>query len=114
MRRPSSEKDEERPRFYSKFWLDIAAGRRVIGESQPEEAEETELAPLSSSGRKSVADRHAGARATAVVAPLGEEEENDEVGEPEEEELTQEEGVEEGELPHAGLERGLRRSGSVR
>jgi hypothetical protein len=31
MVRKDSEKDVERPRYYSQFWLDVAAGRRVIG-----------------------------------------------------------------------------------
>jgi hypothetical protein len=31
MARKDSEKDVERPRYYSQFWLDVAAGRRVIG-----------------------------------------------------------------------------------
>ncbi len=31
MTRKDSERDAERPRYYSQFWLDVAAGRRVIG-----------------------------------------------------------------------------------
>src|SRR5713101_2418515 len=31
MTRKDSEKDSERPRYYSQFWLDVAAGRRIIG-----------------------------------------------------------------------------------
>ncbi|MEO6890664.1 MAG: hypothetical protein ABI456_14780 [Ktedonobacteraceae bacterium] len=42
MTRKDSEKDAERPHYYSQFWLDIAAGRRVIG--GPKSDEETELA----------------------------------------------------------------------
>ncbi len=30
MARKDSEKDVERPRYYSQFWLDVAAGRKVI------------------------------------------------------------------------------------
>jgi hypothetical protein len=37
MTRKDSEKDSERPHYYSQFWLDVAAGRRVIGAPRPEE-----------------------------------------------------------------------------
>jgi hypothetical protein len=44
MARKDSEKDSERPHYYSQFWLDVAAGRRVIGAPKPgeEEAEQAE------------------------------------------------------------------------
>lgn len=52
MTRKDSEKDSERPHYYSQFWLDVAAGRRIIGAPRPEEGEpvepevqEPELAP---------------------------------------------------------------------
>ena len=35
MTRKDSEKDSERPHYYSQFWLDVAAGRRVIGMPKP-------------------------------------------------------------------------------
>ncbi len=35
--RKDSDKDSERPHYYSQFWLDIAAGRRTIGGPKPEE-----------------------------------------------------------------------------
>jgi hypothetical protein len=44
MTRKDSEKDSERPHYYSQFWLDVAAGRRVIGGPRPEEGEVTESA----------------------------------------------------------------------
>ena len=31
------EKDADRPHYYSQFWLDVAAGRRVIGAPKPED-----------------------------------------------------------------------------
>lgn len=45
MTRKDSEKDSERPHYYSQFWLDVAAGRRVIGTPKlgDEEASELEL-----------------------------------------------------------------------
>jgi hypothetical protein len=54
--RKDNEKDTERPHYYSQFWLDIAAGKRVIGGPKPEDGEaiETETAepvPPRRSGR---------------------------------------------------------------
>ena len=43
MTRKDSEKDSERPHYYSQFWLDVAAGRRVIG--VPKTNEETDMEP---------------------------------------------------------------------
>jgi len=40
MTRKDSEKEAERPRYYSQFWLDVAAGRRVIGAPKPDEGAE--------------------------------------------------------------------------
>ena len=37
MTRKDSDKDSERPHYYSQFWLDIAAGRRTIGGPKPED-----------------------------------------------------------------------------
>jgi hypothetical protein len=51
--RKDTEKDVERPRYYSQFWLDVAAGRRVIGtgkgtlETDDGELAEQETAPES-------------------------------------------------------------------
>lgn len=42
MTRKDSEKDTERPHYYSQFWLDIAAGKRVIGGPKPEDGEALE------------------------------------------------------------------------
>jgi hypothetical protein len=41
MARKDSEKDTERPHYYSQFWLDIAAGRRTIG--APKTGEDAEI-----------------------------------------------------------------------
>ncbi len=43
MTRKESEKDSERPHYYSQFWLDVAAGRRIIGAPKPGEEEISEL-----------------------------------------------------------------------
>jgi len=43
MARKDLDKETERPRYYSQFWLDIAAGRRVISADKGiQESEETE------------------------------------------------------------------------
>lgn len=43
MARKDLEKETERPRYYSQFWLDVAAGRRVIGGGKgAQEGEEAE------------------------------------------------------------------------
>lgn len=42
MNRKETEKEPERAHYYSQFWLDVAAGRRVIG--QPKQDGEVELA----------------------------------------------------------------------
>lgn len=42
MTRKDTEKDSERPHYYSQFWLDVAAGRRVIGAPRPTDETEAE------------------------------------------------------------------------
>jgi hypothetical protein len=63
MTRKESEKDTERPHYYSQFWLDVAAGRRVIG--SPKVVEESEAgereSPESAAARKSARTGHSGA-----------------------------------------------------
>lgn len=49
MTKRDNEKDSERPHYYSQFWLDVAAGRRIIGTPKPnEEGEQTEADLLDS------------------------------------------------------------------
>jgi hypothetical protein len=115
MTRKDSEKDSDRPHYFSQFWLDIAAGRREIGGPRPEDAEADELdvpepAPARKAGRNSAASLRE-TRASAIVEPAVEEEEFeqedevdedelpnivlDEVSEPEEEIIEEDEIVEE-------------------
>ncbi|MBV9709917.1 MAG: hypothetical protein JO011_03245 [Ktedonobacteraceae bacterium] len=55
MTRKDSEKDSERTHYYSQFWLDVAAGRRIIGAPKPEdEAAESEVLEPTLPPRKSV------------------------------------------------------------
>ncbi|HZU68213.1 MAG TPA: hypothetical protein VFA09_13130 [Ktedonobacteraceae bacterium] len=96
MTRKDSEKDAERPHYYSQFWLDVAAGRRVIGGSKSEdgtesaEAELPEPIALRRAGRTSTAptsDGHRETRSQSVVEPaFAPDEEEEEEMEPELEE----------------------------
>ncbi|HEU5382615.1 MAG TPA: hypothetical protein VFV38_44985 [Ktedonobacteraceae bacterium] len=110
MTRKDSEKDAERPHYYSQFWLDIAAGRRVIGGPKPEETEVSEVetpevATTRRAGRNSAADGYKEVRAAAVVEPIVEEEDADEGGRTElEEDFEQGDLVEEDELPNIVLD----------
>src|SRR5579883_2470760 len=90
MTRKDSDKDADRPHYYSQFWLDIAAGRRVIGGPKPEEAEARageapEPAPSRKTGRGG-ADGYRETPASVVAQPVA--------NEVEEEEFAQEETVE--------------------
>ena len=79
MTRKDSEKDSERPHYYSQFWLDVAAGRRVIG--APKSDEGTEVAEpetpepmiLRKSGRNNISDGYADTYSRAGVEPPPEE-----------------------------------------
>ena len=74
MTRKDSEKETDRPHYYSQFWLDVAAGRTVIGapkvEDEAERAEdETEIpelepTPLRRAGRNNTASVTDGYQAT--------------------------------------------------
>ena len=47
MAKKDNEKDSERPHYYSQFWLDVAAGRRIIGAPKEEgEGEGESEAPI--------------------------------------------------------------------
>jgi hypothetical protein len=81
MTRKDSEKDSERPHYYSQFWLDVAAGRRVIGAPRPEdEAAELEMPepapPMRRGGRGAAqeddVDSRADGRAERIVHPVAE------------------------------------------
>jgi len=111
MTRKDSEKDPERPHYYSQFWLDVAAGRKVIGAPKPEDgAEQTEMpepepTPLRKAGRSSiapVADGHKVTRAPSVVEPEYAPEEFDELEEEQEFELAHD--VDDMELPNIVVE----------
>ena len=79
MTRKDSEKDSDRPHYYSQFWLDVAAGRRVIGAPKPEEGEGVEPdlpEPTSAPRRAPRPAQHEGsnghADSGAIVHPVAE------------------------------------------
>ncbi len=82
MTRKDSEKDSERPHYYSQFWLDVAAGRRIIGAPRPEdeaaELETPEPAPPLHRGGRSIMEDSSDSRVAAdgrserIVHPVAE------------------------------------------
>jgi hypothetical protein len=108
MTRKDSEKDAERPHYYSQFWLDVAAGRRVIGTPKTEEGADQaeaetpvpESTPLRRAGRNStatVADGYKETRLQSVAEPAVEPEED--YVEPEQDEVELPDTVDDLELP---------------
>ncbi len=90
------EKDADRPHYYSQFWLDVAAGRRVIGAPKPEDggdltdADLPEPTPLARKGGRVNANilPADGYRDTRAVATATEPDyDDDELSEPEEDAL---------------------------
>ena len=81
MTRKDSEKDSDRTHYYSQFWLDVAAGRRIIGAPKPEdEAAEPEVLeptlPLRKSSRSASyddsGDSHFDGYEERIVHPVAE------------------------------------------
>ena len=113
MTRKDSEKDTDRPHYYSQYWLDVAAGRAVINAPKvEEEAElvetdlemlEPEPTPLRKASRSaaSVSDGYKSSRSHSVIEPAFV---PDELAEPEENELDQDYEVDDLELPNLDLE----------
>lgn len=95
MARKESEKETDRPRYYSQFWLDIAAGRKTIGatklgdEADIIEPEIEEPAPRRSI--RSSASRYEPVIMHPMVEPEEEEEEEFPAEQPEEMEMAEDE-----------------------
>jgi hypothetical protein len=98
MTKRDNEKDSERPHYYSQFWLDVAAGRRIIGTPKlNEEGEQTDaelvepvLHPtgeyVSSLQQSTTISRVAtNGRTEEIVSPEVEDTSDEEYAEPEEE-----------------------------
>jgi hypothetical protein len=111
MTRKESEKDSDRPHYYSQFWLDIAAGRRTIGGPKPNEEADTfepelelDNVALRRSGRNSssvIADDYEETIAHPEVEP---EFDADEYAEPAFDEIDLENEVEDEEIPNIVVE----------
>ncbi len=97
MTRKDSEKETDRPHYYSQFWLDVAAGRTVIG--APKVDDEAELAedeteilepeptPLRGAGRTNTASATDGYKATRTQTVIEPEFAPEEFAESEEDEF---------------------------
>jgi hypothetical protein len=98
MTRKDSEKETDRPHYYSQFWLDVAAGRTVIGAAKGEDEsdlveDDTEMSepeleptPLRRARRNhapAATDGYVASRAQTVVEPAFEPEEFEESDESE-------------------------------
>lgn len=107
MTRKESEKETDRPHYYSQFWLDVAAGRTVIGASKVEDEEELaedeiEIpapTPLRRAGRNNAASITDGYQATPTQTVPEPEFEPEEFAESEENEFELENDVVDLELP---------------
>lgn len=108
MARKDSEKDADRPHYYSQFWLDVAAGRRVIGAPRTDEGDIDEgLEPVAPRrpARSTVADTD-GYHETVVHPQVDEpeefEEDADEFSTPELDTLDTADEIDEEEVPTFG------------
>ncbi len=82
MTKKESEKDSDRPHYYSQFWLDIAAGRRVIGGSRNDEGDADEVPePMPVSLRRHVYANDTDGYHEEVVHPQVEQELDDDADE---------------------------------
>lgn len=107
MTRKDSEKDADRPHYYSQFWLDVAAGRRVIGAPRTDEGDTDEgvepVAPRRTV--RSTAAASDGYRETVVhpqVKPEELEEDADEYSTPDVDTFDVGDEIEEDDLPTFG------------
>ncbi|HVB22197.1 MAG TPA: hypothetical protein VNG51_09655 [Ktedonobacteraceae bacterium] len=107
MTRKDSEKDADRPHYYSQFWLDVAAGRRVIGAPRTDEGDTDEgLEPVAPrrTVRSTTADND-GYRETVVhpqVEPEELEEDADEYSTPDVDTFDTGDEIEEDNIPTFG------------
>src|SRR6266496_1387769 len=105
MTRKESEKDSERTHYYSQFWLDVAAGRKIIGAPKANDEidtyeQELEPAILRKPGRNSSAAISHDYEETIVHPEVEPEFDADEYAEPEFDDLDLENEVEDEEIPN--------------
>ncbi len=109
MTRKESEKDSDRPHYYSQFWLDIAAGRRTIGAPKTNDEVDTyepelDVVPPRRSARNNnsaISDDYEETLAHPEVEP---EFDADEYAEPELDEMDQKDDIADGEIPNIIVE----------
>jgi hypothetical protein len=106
MTRKDSEKESERPHYYSQFWLDVAAGRRIIGAPKPNEE-----ADIESEAETEPVALHRPVRASSIASSDGYAEtlahpevDADDFAEPELDELDVNDEFDEAELPLADVD----------
>src|SRR5579884_1205572 len=114
MTRKDSEKDSDRPHYYSQFWLDVAAGRKIIGAPRPDEGNdhtEVEMPEAVSTARRGgrataspIADGHREMQTQSVVEPQPVAEEYEE---PEENEFEQVPDLDDQEIPNIDVDETL-------
>jgi len=105
MTRKESEKDSERTHYYSQFWLDVAAGRKIIGAPKANDEidtyeQELEPAILRKPGRNSSAAISHDYEETIAHPEVEPEFDADEYAEPEFDDLDLENEVEDEEIPN--------------
>nr|BBH88651.1 hypothetical protein KTC_34020 [Thermosporothrix sp. COM3] len=76
MNKKDTEKDSERPHYYSQFWLDVAAGRREIGQKDQEETEGEEAEEAETPSRRRGA-REQSTESEDIVHPVVEDEQEE-------------------------------------
>jgi len=114
MTRKDSEKDSDRPHYYSQFWLDVAAGRKIIGAPKPEEGNDHAEVEMP----EAISTAHRGGRATASPISDGHRETPprsvvepepvaEEYGEPEENEFEQVPDLDDQEIPNIDVDETL-------
>src|SRR6266487_4724651 len=105
MTRKESEKESERTHYYSQFWLDVAAGRKIIGAPKANDEldtyeQELEPAILRKPGRNSSAAISHDYEETIAHPEVEPEFDADEYAEPEFDDLDLENEVEDEEIPN--------------
>lgn len=118
MVRKDSEKDSERPHYYSQFWLDIAAGRKTIGgprandEADVIEPELDEPVTLRRPARSNSSHHYEAAIVHPDVEPMEEEDEEFEDTTPDDLNMGKEE-LDEADIPNIVVEEMEPEIGSV-
>ncbi|GHO43104.1 hypothetical protein [Ktedonospora formicarum] len=82
MVKKDNEKDSERPHYYSQFWLDVAAGRRIIGAPKEEGEGDASVATAAPKASPASEDTHEEEEATSSFETV---DQADAYAEPEEE-----------------------------